>query len=170
MFRTTKEVRRTMRASMLTASGCSHKTHIKSCHATREGLHLVCEYVRSFRGTAINRSLGWKPGRTCPGMGTGSPRQGAEADDNLMARKLLVVAAAAAVALAGFYALRWSGRSDSAVAQAPQGPRPVSVEVAIAAKKDMPVLLEGIGNVTTIASVAVDSRLDNEIVEVHFAD
>jgi multidrug efflux system membrane fusion protein len=103
-------------------------------------------------------------------MGTGSPRQGAEADDNLMARKLLVVAAAAAVALAGFYALRWSGRSDTAVAQAPQGPRAVSVEVTTAVKKDMPVLLAGIGNVTTIASVAVRSRLDNEIVEVHFAD
>jgi RND family efflux transporter MFP subunit len=87
-----------------------------------------------------------------------------------MSRKLVVVAAVAAVALAGFYVVRWSGRSETAVAQAPQGPRPVSVEVATAVKKDMPVLLEGIGNVTTIASVAVRSRLDNEIVEVHFAD
>ena len=46
----------------------------------------------------------------------------------------------------------------------------MSVEVAIAVKKDMPLLLEGIGNVTTIASVAVKSRLDNEIVGIHFAD
>jgi RND family efflux transporter MFP subunit len=83
---------------------------------------------------------------------------------------LVLVVAAAAVAVAGVYAARWYGRSDTAVAQQPQAPRAVSVEVATAIKKDMPVLLEGIGNVTTIASVAVRSRLDNEIVEVHFAD
>src|ERR1700722_2843874 len=87
-----------------------------------------------------------------------------------MARKLVLGAAAGAVAVAGAYAVRWYGRSDTAVAQQPQGPRPVSVEVATAVKKDVPVLLEGIGNVTTMASVAVRSRLDNEIVEVHFAD
>ena len=87
-----------------------------------------------------------------------------------MARKLVLVAAVAAVAVAGVYAARWYGRSDTAVAQQPQAPRAVSVEVATAVKKDVPVLLEGIGNVTTIASVAVRSRLDNEIVEVHFAD
>ena len=40
----------------------------------------------------------------------------------------------------------------------------------MAARKQMPVLLEGIGNVTTMASVAVRTRLDNEIVGVHFAD
>ncbi len=87
-----------------------------------------------------------------------------------MARKFVVAVAAVAVVIGGVYAVRWYGRSDSAVAQQPQGPRAVSVEVATAAKKDVPVLLEGIGNVTTIASVAVRSRLDNEIVEVHFAD
>jgi multidrug efflux system membrane fusion protein len=87
-----------------------------------------------------------------------------------MARKLVLVVAVAAVAVAGVYAARWYGRSDTAVAQQPPAPRAVSVEVAVAVKKDMPVLLEGIGNVTTIASVAVRSRLDNEIVEVHFAD
>jgi RND family efflux transporter MFP subunit len=87
-----------------------------------------------------------------------------------MARKLVLVVAAAAVAVAGVYAARWYGRSDTAVAQQPQAPRAVSVEVATAIKKDMPVLLEGIGNVTTIASVAVRSRLDNEITDVHFAD
>lgn len=87
-----------------------------------------------------------------------------------MAKGIVVVAAAAAVALGGFYAVRWSGQTGTAVAQAPQGPRAVSVAVAMAVKKDIPLLLEGIGNVTTIASVAVKSRLDNEIVGVHFAD
>jgi len=87
-----------------------------------------------------------------------------------MARKFVVVVAVLAVAVGGVYGARWYGRSDKAVAQQPQAARPVAVEVTTAAKKDMPVLLEGIGNVTTIASVAVRSRLDNEIVEVHFAD
>jgi RND family efflux transporter MFP subunit len=87
-----------------------------------------------------------------------------------MAKGLVVIAAVAAVALAGAYAVHWSGQAGSAVAQAPPGPRPVSVEVAIAVKKDMPLLLEGIGNVTTIANVAIKTRLDNEIVGVHFAD
>jgi len=86
-----------------------------------------------------------------------------------MARGLVLVVAATAVALAGGYAFFWSGKSDKAAAQAPQS-RPVAVEVATSAKKKMPVLLEGIGNVTTIASVAVRSRLDNEIVGVHFQD
>jgi membrane fusion protein, multidrug efflux system len=87
-----------------------------------------------------------------------------------MAKGIVLVGLAAAVALGGFYAVRWSGQAGSAVAQAPQGPRPVSVQVGSAVKKNMPVLLEGIGNVTTMASVAVKSRLDNEIVGVHFAD
>jgi membrane fusion protein, multidrug efflux system len=87
-----------------------------------------------------------------------------------MARKFVVGVAAVAVVIGGVYAARWYGRSDTAVAQQPQAARPVSVEIATAVRKNMPVLLEGIGNVTTIASVAVRSRLDNEIVEVHFAD
>ncbi len=89
-----------------------------------------------------------------------------------MAKGIVVAVTAVALAGGGYYAAtHWSGsQAGSAVAQAPQGPRPVSVEVATAVKKDMPVLLEGIGNVTTMASVAVKSRLDNEIIGVHFAD
>ncbi len=55
---------------------------------------------------------------------------------------------------------------------APQaaGPRAVAVEVATAVKRKTPVLLEALGNVTTIASVAVKPRIDDEIVGVHFED
>ena len=88
-----------------------------------------------------------------------------------MAKGIALVAAAAALGLAGYYyAVHAPSQTGSAIAQAPQSPRPVAVEVGTAAKKNMPVLLEGIGNVTTMASVAVKSRLDNEIVGVHFAD
>ena len=87
-----------------------------------------------------------------------------------MGKRLALAVVAGAVLLAGAAATRWSGPGDGAVAQAPQAARPVSVETAISVKKPMPVLLEGIGNVTMMASVAVRSRLDNEIVGIHFAD
>jgi membrane fusion protein, multidrug efflux system len=48
--------------------------------------------------------------------------------------------------------------------------RAVAVEVGKAVRKKTPVLLEALGNVTTIASVAVRPRLDDEIVGVHFED
>jgi multidrug efflux system membrane fusion protein len=63
----------------------------------------------------------------------------------------------------------WSG---GAVAQAPRpnAPRAVPVEIATAAKKTIPVRLEALGSVTPIASVAIKTRIDSEIVDVHFRD
>jgi membrane fusion protein, multidrug efflux system len=64
-------------------------------------------------------------------------------------------------------------RGDKADAQAQASAaavRTVAVEVATAVRKKSPVLLEALGNVTTIASVAVRPRLDDEIVGVHFDD
>ena len=58
--------------------------------------------------------------------------------------------------------------SGRASADAPQ--RAVSVEVATAVKKKMPVRLDALGTVTPIASVAVKARVDTEIVGVHFRD
>ena len=62
---------------------------------------------------------------------------------------------------------------DKAVAQAPEGrpgQRTVAVEVGQAVKKKTPVTLDSLGNVTTIASVAVKPRIDSEIVGIHFSD
>jgi RND family efflux transporter MFP subunit len=53
---------------------------------------------------------------------------------------------------------------------APQGPRSVAVEVATAVKKNTPVVIEELGKVTTMASVAIKPRLDNVIVGIHFTD
>ncbi len=55
-------------------------------------------------------------------------------------------------------------------AQTTAGPRTVSVEVATAVKKNVRVRLEALGTVTTVASVAIKSRVDTEIVGVHFSD
>lgn len=80
---------------------------------------------------------------------------------------VLVVAVAAAAATQK----NWFGQ-QVAVAQAPQTPqsRGIPVLVGMAVKKMTPVRIEALGSVTPIASVAIKSRVDNEIVGVHFAD
>jgi RND family efflux transporter MFP subunit len=79
----------------------------------------------------------------------------------------VVVAAGIAVAMRGN--LWYPG---GAVAQAPRQtqPRAVAVEVAVAEKKQVPVRLEALGTVTPIHGVAIKSRVDSEIVGVHFRD
>jgi RND family efflux transporter MFP subunit len=63
---------------------------------------------------------------------------------------------------------QWMG--GSATAQAPQRPRMVSVELAKAERKSMPVDVDAIGMVTPISSVALKSRLETTIMSVHFED
>ena len=48
--------------------------------------------------------------------------------------------------------------------------RGVPVEVATATRKTVPVRTEVLGSVTPIASVAIKSRIDSEIIGVHFSD
>jgi len=62
---------------------------------------------------------------------------------------------------------------QGAVAQAPRPnaqPRGVPVLVALAQKKRVPLQIDLLGTVTPIASVAIKSRLETEIVGVHFSD
>lgn len=94
----------------------------------------------------------------------------------LVCGALLVLVAAGGVFAATRGGL-WSGWSGwwwpgGAVAQAPRAnaPRAVPVEVATAIKKTVPVRIEALGSVTPIASVAIKSRIDTEIVGVHFSD
>jgi multidrug efflux system membrane fusion protein len=80
----------------------------------------------------------------------------------------------AALALAAYGAATYGyWPFQGAVAQAPNqknAPRAVPVEVAKSIKKRVPVRLELLGTVTPMASVAVKTRIDSEIVEVHFRD
>jgi multidrug efflux pump subunit AcrA (membrane-fusion protein) len=48
--------------------------------------------------------------------------------------------------------------------------RRVPVATAVAVRKKSPFSIEVLGNVTTIASVAIRPRIDDEIVGVHFVD
>src|ERR1700730_5364103 len=62
----------------------------------------------------------------------------------------------------------WLGAGDSA--QAPQRARAISVDLAKAQRKPVPVDVDSIGTVTPISSVALKSRVETTIVSVHFED
>jgi RND family efflux transporter MFP subunit len=82
---------------------------------------------------------------------------------------ILVVGAIAILAAAGFVTrTSWIGGSTNA--QGPQRPRTVSVELAKAERKSVPVDVDANGTVTPISSVALKSRLETTIVAVHFED
>jgi RND family efflux transporter MFP subunit len=90
-----------------------------------------------------------------------------------MKKGVLVLGVAALLAAAGVFAATRSGFwSPGAVAQSPRPPvaRTVPVEVAVAQKTKVPVRIDALGTVTPIASVAVKTRVDSEIVGVHFRD
>jgi RND family efflux transporter MFP subunit len=73
------------------------------------------------------------------------------------------------IALAAF-ATRASWMGGGASAQGPQRPRVISVELAKAERKPVPVDVDSIGTVTPISSVALKSRVETTIVSVHFED
>ena len=85
----------------------------------------------------------------------------------------LSLALIGAVAL-GVYGLKpnWISqmRGSSAGTQAPPRPRVVSVELARSEQKPVPVDVDSIGMVTPISSVALKSRVETTIIQVHFAD
>src|SRR4051812_36974421 len=90
-----------------------------------------------------------------------------------MGRKSVVLAAIALAIAGGAAATKSWWLPQGAVAQAPaagNAQRAVSVTVAPARKKVLPVVLESLGTVTPMASVAIKARVDSEITGVHFAD
>ena len=69
-----------------------------------------------------------------------------------------------------FALVKWIGSERTAGSAGGTSARSVLVEVATAVKKKTPVLIEALGTVTTMASVAVKTRIDNQIVGIHFDD
>jgi multidrug efflux system membrane fusion protein len=99
-----------------------------------------------------------------------------------MKKRNLVLGVAAVLALAaaagaetgvlpsGLIPSSWNPWAPKAsTAQAPRE-RNVPVDVAVAVKKRVPVRVDLLGTVTPIASVAVKTRVDTEILAVHFQD
>src|SRR5882762_7332367 len=85
-------------------------------------------------------------------------------------RNLILFAGIIGIAAVAAYATRTSWMGGGASAQGPQRTRVVSVELAKAERKSVPVDVDAIGMVTPISSVALKSRLETTIVAVHFED
>jgi len=83
---------------------------------------------------------------------------------------LIVLAGVIGIAAIAAYATRASWMGSGATAQGPQRPRMVSVELAKAERKSVPVDVDAIGTVTPISSVALKSRVETTIVSVQFED
>jgi membrane fusion protein, multidrug efflux system len=89
-----------------------------------------------------------------------------------MKKRTWFVGVAALLAVAGAAVFAWNGSpSQRASAQAPRASqRTVPVAVAVAERRSVPIRLEALGTVATMASVAIKSRVDSEIVDVKFTD
>jgi RND family efflux transporter MFP subunit len=85
-------------------------------------------------------------------------------------RNLILFAGALAIAALAAFVMRWSWTDGGASAQGPQRARMISVELAKAERKPVPVDVDAIGTVTPISSVALKSRVETTIVSVHFED
>ncbi len=79
-------------------------------------------------------------------------------------------AAALGIAALAAFVTRSSWTGGGAIAQGPQRARVVSVELAKAERKPVPVDVDSIGTVTPISSVALKSRVETTIMSVHFED
>jgi RND family efflux transporter MFP subunit len=85
-------------------------------------------------------------------------------------RNLIFSAGVLAIAALAAFVTRASWLGGGASAQGPQRARVVSVELAKAERKPVPIDVDSIGTVTPISSVALKSRLETTIVQVHFED
>src|SRR5438045_8112855 len=85
-------------------------------------------------------------------------------------RNLIFVAGVLGIVALAAFLTRASWTGSGASAQGPQRPRVISVELAKAERKPVPVDVDAIGTVTPISSVALKSRVETTIVAVHFED
>ncbi|MBX3024190.1 MdtA/MuxA family multidrug efflux RND transporter periplasmic adaptor subunit [bacterium] len=86
----------------------------------------------------------------------------------LLRRRWLLLPALAVLALAA-YALAVT-RQSAPAAGAPRVAPPAPVVAVAARRGDLPVTLDGIGTVTPLASVTVRSRVDGQLMRVHFEE
>src|SRR5579862_495156 len=84
--------------------------------------------------------------------------------------RFAIVAGTAAVLAAGVLFAYFSADSRAREKPTTKGSAVVPVAVVAAVQKNAPVRLQAIGNVEAYASVAVKSRVDGQILEVHFRE
>ena len=85
-------------------------------------------------------------------------------------RNLVFFAGVLGIAALAAFLTRSSWTGGGISAQGPQRPRVIAVELGKAERKPVPVDVDSIGTVTPISSVALKSRLETTIVQVHFED
>ncbi len=83
---------------------------------------------------------------------------------SFFARRGVQLLLVAALLGAGAYALTHSRDSG------PKAPPPVSIRTAAVVRNTVPLTVEAVGNVVAYESVAVRSRLDSQVIRVHFKD
>jgi RND family efflux transporter MFP subunit len=103
-------------------------------------------------------------------MGGVTIPEGALARDFMNKRNFVFFAGVLGIAALAAFATRSSWTGGGAAVQGPPRARVISVEVAQAERKPVPVDVDSIGTVTPISSVALKSRLETTIVSVHFED
>jgi len=82
----------------------------------------------------------------------------------------IIVAGIVAIAAAGGLVAYFSGDSRAREKPAAKDPGAAPVGVVAAVQQSIPVRLQAIGNVEAYTSVAVKSRVDGQILEVHFRE
>ncbi len=83
-------------------------------------------------------------------------------------RTYVILAACAALVAAGMW---WTfGSSGAQTAQKKKGPQSVAVLAGQAQRKDVPFRVESLGTVQPLVSVSIRSRVDSQVVKVHFED
>src|ERR1700704_3148872 len=85
-------------------------------------------------------------------------------------RNLVFIAGLLGIAALAAFVTRSSWMGGGANAQGPPRARVISVALAKAERKPVPVDVDSIGTVTPISSVALKSRVETTIVSVHFED
>lgn len=85
-------------------------------------------------------------------------------------KRYAILAGLVACLAAGGLIAYFSGDSRAKEKSAAKGPGVVPVSVVAAIQQSVPVRLQAIGNVEAYTSVAVKSRVDGQIVEVHFRE
>jgi len=85
-------------------------------------------------------------------------------------RNLMFLAGVLGIAVLAAFVARSSWMGGGASAKGPQHARVIAVELAKAERKPVPIDVDSIGTVTPISSVALKSRVETTIVQVHFED
>jgi membrane fusion protein, multidrug efflux system len=82
-------------------------------------------------------------------------------------RRVLLAVGAALLLLIGWV---WVSHKPAKADAAAKGPPPVAVETAAATRRDVPVYLEGLGNVQAFYTAKITARVDGELERVGFVE